>query len=89
MLEATHHDARLGRWTNDNLAEYHVPVNADVPNLDVMWIDDPDFNASPIGAKGVGEIGITGVNAALANAIWHATGRRHHTIPITPEAVIA
>ncbi|NNJ24233.1 xanthine dehydrogenase family protein molybdopterin-binding subunit [Alienimonas chondri] len=89
LLEVTHHDTRLARWTNDNLAEYHVPVNADVPDLDVMWIDDPDFNASPIGAKGIGEIGITGVNAALANAVWHATGKRHRTIPITPEAVMA
>ena len=89
LLEITRHDARLARWTNDNLAEYHVAVNADVPDLDVMWIEDPDFNASPIGAKGIGEIGITGVNAALANAVWHATGKRHRTIPITPEAVMA
>ena len=89
LLEVTKHDSRLARFTNDNLAEYHVPVNADVPDLDVLWLDDPDFNASPIGAKGIGEIGITGVNAALANAVWHATGKRHRTIPITPEAVTA
>ena len=89
LLEKTTFDARLARFTNDNLAEYHVPVNADVPDIDVMWLPDPDFNASPIGAKGIGEIGITGVNAALANAVWHATGKRHRAIPITPEAVMA
>ncbi|MFH5802418.1 xanthine dehydrogenase family protein molybdopterin-binding subunit [Alienimonas sp. DA493] len=89
LLEVTHHDTRLARWTNDNLAEYHVPVNADVPDIDVMWIDAPDFNASPIGAKGIGEIGITGVNAAFANAVWHATGKRHRSCPITPEMVMA
>ena len=89
LLEKTTTDTRLARFTNDNLAEYHVPVNADVPHIEVMWVDEPDFDASPIGAKGVGEIGITGVNAAIANAVWHATGKRHRTIPITPEAVLA
>ena len=89
LLEKTTYDSRLARFTNDNLAEYHVPVNADVPDIDVMWVDAPDFNASPVGAKGIGEIGITGVNAALANAVWHATGKRHRTCPITPEAVTA
>ena len=89
LLEKTTFDSRLGRFTNDNLAEYHVPVNADVPEIDVMWVDDPDFNASPIGAKGIGEIGITGMNAAIANAVWHATGKRHYRLPITPEAVMA
>ena len=89
LLEKTTADANLGRFTNDNLAEYHVPTNADVPEIDVMWLPDPDFNASPIGAKGIGEIGITGVNSAIANAVWHATGKRHYAIPITPEAVMA
>ena len=88
LQEATHWDHRLGRITNDNLAEYHVPVNADVPHIDVMWLDEPDFNASPIGAKGIGEIGITGVAAAVANAIHHATGRRLRSLPITPEMVM-
>ena len=89
LLEKTTFDSRLARFTNDNLAEYHVPVNADVPEIDVMCVDDPDFNASPVGAKGIGEIGITGMNAAIANAVWHATGKRHYAIPITPEAVMA
>ena len=89
LLEKTTFDRNLARFTNDNLAEYHVPVNADVPDVDVMWLPHADFNASPVGAKGIGEIGITGVNAALANAVWHATGKRHRSIPITPEAVMA
>ncbi len=81
-------DHRLGRITNDNLAEYHVPVNADIPYIDVMWTEEPDFNASPIGAKGIGEIGITGVAAAIANAIHHATGKRIRHLPITASRVI-
>ncbi len=89
LQEATHWDHRLGRITNDSLAEYLVPVNADIPDIDVMWIDQPDFNASAIGAKGIGEIGITGVAAAVANAIYHATGKRIRSLPITPEKVMS
>ncbi len=81
-------DHRLGRITNDNLAEYHVPVHADIPNIDVMWTEVPDFNASPIGAKGIGEISITGVAAAIANAIYHATGKRCRHLPLTPSRVM-
>jgi xanthine dehydrogenase YagR molybdenum-binding subunit len=89
MQEATHWDHRYGRITNDNLAEYHVPVNADIPDIEVLWIDTPDFNASPIGAKGIGEIGITGVAAAIANAVFNATGRRVRELPITAASVMA
>lgn len=89
LQEATHWDHRYGRITNDNLAEYHVPVNADIPEIEVMWNPEPDFDASPIGAKGIGEIGITGVAAAVANAVYHATGKRIRRLPITPEAVMA
>lgn len=89
LQEATHWDHRLGRITNDNLAEYHVPVNADIPDLDVMWIDTPDYDASPIGAKGIGEISITGVAAAIANAVYNATGKRIRSLPITPKKVMA
>src|SRR5205823_11769607 len=69
-------DERLGRVVNNNLAEYHVPVQADVPAIDVAWIDGADERANPIGVKGIGEIGITGAAAAVANAVYHATGRR-------------
>lgn len=89
LQEATHWDHRLGRITNDNLAEYHVPVNADIPDLDVIWIDTPDYDASPIGAKGIGEIGITGVAAAIASAVDNATGKRIRSLPITPDKVMA
>ena len=89
LQEAIHWDHRYGRITNDNLAEYHVPVNADIPDIEVGWIDRPDFAASAIGAKGIGEIGITGVAAAIANAVYDATGRRVRTLPITPEQVMA
>ncbi|WP_339897904.1 xanthine dehydrogenase family protein molybdopterin-binding subunit [uncultured Gilvimarinus sp.] len=89
LQEATHWDHRYGRITNDNLAEYHIPVNADIPDLDIMWIDTPDFNASPIGAKGIGEIGITGVAAAVSSAIYNATGKRLRQLPITPEMVMS
>ncbi len=88
LQEATHWDHRLGRITNDNLAEYHVPVNADIPDVDVMWIDTPDFDASPIGAKGIGEISITGVAAAVSSAIYNATGTRIRSLPITPEKIM-
>lgn len=85
LMEETKWDHHLGRITNNNLAEYHVPVQADIPKIDVMWITDPDFNASPIGGKGIGEIGITGVAAAISNAIYNATGRRLYDLPMTPE----
>lgn len=81
-------DHRLGRITNDNLAEYHVPVNADIPFIDVMWTEEPDFYASPIGAKGIGEIGITGVAAAVANAVHNATGKRIRHLPIVSHLVM-
>lgn len=88
LHEQTRWDHRLGRITNDNFADYHVPVNADTPHIDISWINTPDYNASPIGAKGIGEIGITGVAAAIANAIYHATGRRLRRLPMTPEQVM-
>ena len=89
MHEATHWDHRYGRITNDNLAEYHVQVNADIPMIEILWIDTPDFNASPIGAKGIGEIGITGVPAAIANAVFNATRRRVRALPITAASVMS
>ena len=88
LHEAVHWDHRYGRITNDNLAEYHVPVCADIPDIDVMWIAEPDYNASAVGAKGIGEIGITGVAAAISNAIFNATGKRLRHTPFTPQAVM-
>ena len=82
LMEETQFDERTGRVMNASLAEYHVPVHMDVPEIDVIWTDIPDPRA-PMGAHGVGEIGITGVGAAVANAIYNATGRRVRDLPIT------
>jgi xanthine dehydrogenase YagR molybdenum-binding subunit len=76
-------DHRLGRVMNHNLAEYHVPANADVPEIDVIFVDEHDDKANPLGVKGLGEIGIVGTAAAIANAIFHATGKRVRDLPIT------
>jgi xanthine dehydrogenase YagR molybdenum-binding subunit len=77
----------LSRIVNNNLAEYHVP-NMDVGAIDVMWVNEEDDHVSPIGAKGIGEIGITGSAAAIANAIYHATGKRVRDLPITPDKLL-
>ena len=88
MQEETHVDWRYGRIVNANLADYHVPVNADTPHIDVSAIDIPDYQLDSVGARGVGEIGITGTSAAIANAIFHATGKRVRDLPITPDKLI-
>jgi xanthine dehydrogenase YagR molybdenum-binding subunit len=88
LLEETHMEARLGRFMNRNLAEYLVPVNADVPALDAFFVEEPDAMANPIGAKNVGEIGICGAAAAIANAVFHATGRRIRDLPIRIEKLL-
>ncbi len=88
LHEHTVYDQRLGRIVNNNLAEYHVPTNADVGLIDVTWVDEDDQHVSPIGAKGIGEIGITGSAAAVANAVYHATGKRIRDLPITPDKLL-
>jgi xanthine dehydrogenase YagR molybdenum-binding subunit len=82
LMEELSFDERTGRIMNPSLAEYHVPVHLDVPKIDVIWTDEPDPHA-PVGARGVGEIGITGVGAAVANAVFNATGKRLRDLPIT------
>jgi xanthine dehydrogenase YagR molybdenum-binding subunit len=76
-------DQRFGRIMNHNLAEYHVPVNADVHDIDVIFVEENDAIVNPLGVKGLGEIGVVGVAAAIANAFFHATGRRVRELPIT------
>ncbi len=88
LLEHAILDAREGRIVNANLAEYHVPVNADIQSIDVTFVDHPDFAFNPLGIRGIGEIGITGVPGALANAIHHATGRRIRDLPITLDKLL-
>ena len=82
-------DPRSGRVMNANLAEYHVPVNADVPSLEAILVEEADPYVNALGIKGVGEIGITGTAGAIANAVWHATGVRVRRFPITIEQLIA
>jgi xanthine dehydrogenase YagR molybdenum-binding subunit len=88
LHEDTNIDERYGRITNANLADYHVPVNADIAEIDVSAIDIPDYQLNPVGARGIGEIGITGTGAAIANAIFHATGKRVRDLPITPDKLL-
>jgi xanthine dehydrogenase YagR molybdenum-binding subunit len=83
LHEETLIDHSFGRIVNANIAEYHVPVNADVQDIKVMFVDEPDETINPLGLKGVGEIGIVGVAAAIANAVYHATGKRVRDLPIT------
>jgi xanthine dehydrogenase YagR molybdenum-binding subunit len=81
-------DRRSGRTMNANLAEYHVPVNADVPYLEALMVDEHDPHVNALGIKGVGEIGITGSAGAVANAVWHATGIRPRRFPIRIEDLV-
>jgi xanthine dehydrogenase YagR molybdenum-binding subunit len=83
LHEETLVDHHFGRVMNANIAEYHVPVNADVHDIKVIFVDEPDNIINPLGIKGVGEIGIVGVAAAIANAVYHATGKRVRDLPIT------
>jgi xanthine dehydrogenase YagR molybdenum-binding subunit len=88
LEEETLVDRRTGRYMNADLAEYHVPVNADVGSIDVTFVDEVDPHVNPIGVKGVGEIGITGVAASIANAVFNATGVRVRDLPITLDKVL-
>jgi xanthine dehydrogenase YagR molybdenum-binding subunit len=88
LMEATVPDEHVGRVVNANLAEYHVPVHADTPEFDIDFINEPDPHMPDLGARGIGEIGIVGVPAAVANAIFHATGKRVRDLPITLDKLI-
>jgi xanthine dehydrogenase YagR molybdenum-binding subunit len=83
LHEETLIDHNFGRIMNANIAEYHVPVNADVHDIKVIFVDEQDSIVNPLGIKGLGEIGIVGVAAAVANAVYHATGKRVRDLPIT------
>jgi xanthine dehydrogenase YagR molybdenum-binding subunit len=87
LTEETQFDERHGRIMNPSLAEYHVPVHLDVPEIDIIWTDIPDPH-TPMGAHGIGEIGITGTAAAVANAIYNATGKRVRDLPITLDKLL-
>jgi xanthine dehydrogenase YagR molybdenum-binding subunit len=89
MFEETSYDSRSGRPINDNLADYVVAVNADTPRIDVRFLDYPDYDLNPIGARGIGEIGLAGVAAAITNAVYHATGTRVRALPVRIEDLLA
>ncbi|MEE6258804.1 molybdopterin cofactor-binding domain-containing protein [Plantactinospora sonchi] len=88
LLEETSTDARTGRVANANLGDYLVPVQADIGDLDVVFVGGPD-RFTPVGTKGVGEVGLPGVAAAIANAVHHATGVRVRSLPITIEQLMS
>ena len=81
-------DHRYGRWVNNNFADYHVPVHADVPHIEALFVNKPDPLVNPIGAKGIGEVTMVGFASAVANAVFHATGKRIRELPITPDKLI-
>jgi xanthine dehydrogenase YagR molybdenum-binding subunit len=88
LMEQTILDGRTGRVVNPDLAEYHVPVCADIPDIDITFVDEHDPYVNPLGIKGIGEIGITGVVAAIGNAVYHATGTRVRDLPITLDKLL-
>jgi xanthine dehydrogenase YagR molybdenum-binding subunit len=89
LLEESVMDARHGDYLNSDLAQYHVATYADVPSIEVAWVDEADEEVNPLGAKGLGEIGIVGTAAAIANAVFHATGVRVRDLPIRLERVMS
>jgi xanthine dehydrogenase YagR molybdenum-binding subunit len=88
LHEETVMDHRFGRFMTHNFADYHIPVNADIPVIEVIFVDERDTEVSPLGVKGVGEIGVVGTAAAVANAIYHATGKRVRSLPVTVDKLL-
>jgi len=88
LTEETVIDHRYGKVVNNNFADYHVPVNADIPQIDAIFVNKPDVNINPIGAKGMGEIALIGMAAAVANAVYNATGKRVRDLPITLDKLV-
>ncbi len=89
LLEATDIDEKRGRYVNDSLGEYLVATSADVPNVDVILVPEEDHEVNPLGVKGIGELGIVGTAAAVANAVFHATGKRVRDLPIVMDKLLA
>jgi xanthine dehydrogenase YagR molybdenum-binding subunit len=81
-------DKRTGAFVTRDLADYHVPVNADVPRIEAYFIEEPDLLANPVGAKGIGELGISGAGAAITNAVYNACGVRVRDFPLTLDKIL-
>ncbi|GAA4047044.1 xanthine dehydrogenase family protein molybdopterin-binding subunit [Hymenobacter glaciei] len=88
LMEESVMDHRFGRYMNHNYAEYHVPVNADIHDIDVIFVSEEDDKVNPLGIKGLGEVGLLGVAAAVSNAIYHATGKRVRDLPVTIDKLL-
>jgi xanthine dehydrogenase YagR molybdenum-binding subunit len=88
LTEATDVDARSARIVNANIAEYLVPVHADVPPIEIILVDEDDRHVNPLGIKGIGELPMVGAAAAVANAVFHATGKRVRDYPIRPDKLL-
>jgi xanthine dehydrogenase YagR molybdenum-binding subunit len=88
LTEEAQFDHRYGKLVNNNFADYHVPVQADIPQIEAIFVNKPDTNINPIGAKGMGEIALIGMAAAVANAVYNATGKRIKNLPITPDKLV-
>ncbi|UXC18784.1 xanthine dehydrogenase family protein molybdopterin-binding subunit [Comamonas squillarum] len=88
LEEATEVDHRTGRLMTANLQHYHVPVNADIHAIETVFVEEDDTIVNPLGVKGMGELGMVGIPAAIANAVYHATGKRIRSLPITPEKLL-
>ena len=88
LLEETEWDHRLGRVANGTIAEFLVPVNADIHALDALFVDSVEPVMNPLGVKGIAELGLCGVAPAITNAVWHATGKRVRDLPITPNRLL-
>ncbi len=89
LMEEAQMDTAYGDYANHDLAEYHVAVNGDVKSIDAVWLDEVDEHISPTCGKGIGEIGIVGIAAAVTNAVWHATGQRVRDLPVRLDKVLA
>jgi xanthine dehydrogenase YagR molybdenum-binding subunit len=88
LMEESFLDNNYGRYMTHNYAEYHVPVNADIHKIDVILVEEEDDHINPLGVKGIGEIGMLGVAAAVANAVYHATGKRVRDLPLTIDKLL-
>jgi xanthine dehydrogenase YagR molybdenum-binding subunit len=88
LMEEQHMDHQHGRLVANDFAGYHIPVQADVPNIEVIFVDKADPYLNKMGAKGLGEIGLIGAAAAIGNAVFHATGKRIRSLPITPDKLV-